>query len=91
MRSALDSVSVYPAGAVVTPHDENPLPGGLARGGLWVGGAGDVTLIDAGGNTLTIAAVAAGSKIPIQTLQVLDTGTDATSIVALYTEAVNFA
>lgn len=90
-RSALGELLVYPAGAVVTPNDAADLPGGVARGGLWIGGAGAVALVDSCGNDVVIAAAPAGGRIPLQVARVLDTGTDATDIVALYVEPQVFA
>lgn len=67
----------------VTPHDDNDLAD-VAKA-LYVGGAGDVSLIAAGDSVAVVfAAVPAGSILPVQTRRVLDTNTDATSIVALY-------
>ncbi len=49
---------------------------------LYVGGAGDVAVVTAGGSTTTFVGVVAGSIIPVQCQQVLD-ATTATSIVGL--------
>jgi hypothetical protein len=50
---------------------------------LYVGGAGDLTVLTAGGNTVTLVGVAAGTFIPIQVVRVF-TSTTATSILALW-------
>lgn len=51
---------------------------------LWVGGAGDLSLVFAdGGSAVTIAGVPAGTLLPVQVTKVMD-ATTATSIVALY-------
>ena len=50
---------------------------------LYVGGAGNLTVLTAGGNTVTLVGVAAGTFIPIQVVRVL-TSTTATNILALW-------
>lgn len=50
---------------------------------LYVGGAGNLTVLTAGGNTVTLVGVAAGTFIPIQVVRVF-TSTTATSILALW-------
>jgi hypothetical protein len=69
-------------GAAVTPHDTNELDN-YSRA-LWVGGAGNIALTTAGGDSITLSNIVAGSLIPIQAKIVLSTGTTATNIVALY-------
>ncbi len=49
---------------------------------LFVGGAGDVACVDLDGTAVTYT-VAAGTQIPVQCKQVLETGTTATNIVGL--------
>ena len=51
---------------------------------LYVGGAGNVRVKMAGGNDVTFTAVAAGSFLPINVIQVFATKTTATDIVALW-------
>lgn len=67
--------------AAVTKSDSTHL--GNVRG-LYVGGAGDVAVLTAGGTTLTFSSVPAGSVLPIQVQKVMSTNTTATAIVALY-------
>lgn len=67
-------------GVAVTKSDVTILPQTRA---LWVGGAGDLSLVFAGTTgSVTIAGVAAGTLLPFQVVQVLD-ATTATNIVAL--------
>lgn len=68
--------------ATVTPSDSTTIGG--CRG-LWVGGAGALTLdfADAQGTNIVIAAVPAGTLLPIAPLRV-KAATTATLIVALY-------
>lgn len=67
--------------AVVTPSDTADQ--GLVRG-LFVGGAGNVSLVTALGNTVVFTGVLAGSILPVRCTKVRSTGTTATNIVALY-------
>jgi hypothetical protein len=69
--------------AVVTTSDTANLP--VPARMLWIGGAGNVKVDTVGGSTgITILAVAAGTRLPIQVKKVYATGTTATNIVALY-------
>lgn len=66
----------------VTPHDTTALsPQPRA---LYVGVSGDVTVTMAGGGDAAFLNVPSGAILPIRVSKVLDTGTDATDIVALY-------
>ena len=51
---------------------------------LFVGGAGNVNLVTAGGETVTFTGVTAGSVLPVRVARVKSTSTTATSIVALW-------
>lgn len=51
---------------------------------LYVGVTGDVKLITAAGDTVTLVGVLAGSFIPIQVTRIFRTGTTATNIIALW-------
>jgi co-chaperonin GroES (HSP10) len=51
---------------------------------LYVGGAGNVELITAGGDDLVFTGVPAGSFMPVQVTRVKDTSTTATEIIALW-------
>lgn len=69
--------------AAVTPSDSTDLDVQGSRG-LWVGGAGNVAVITAQGDTVTFNGVAAGYLLPVAVSRVLATGTTATNLVALY-------
>jgi len=70
-------------GLAVTPSDTVDLTT-VARG-LYVGGAGDVIVNMAGGQTSQkFASVAAGTILPIVVTRVISTNTTATNIVALW-------
>jgi hypothetical protein len=51
---------------------------------LWIGGAGSVTVVTLGGETVTYAGVPAGTYLLVRANQVCSTGTSATNIVSEY-------
>lgn len=69
--------------AAVTPSDSTVFPFGLCRA-LYVGVAGNVTVLSAGGAAVTFSGVPAGVILPIRCKRVNSTSTTATNIVALY-------
>ena len=74
--------SSYPGAKAVTPDDTNDLdPPAKA---IYVGGAGDLTIIDGDGNTRTTNNIVAGSTVEVKATRVLATGTTATEITALF-------
>lgn len=86
-----DTFSEYASGldspaqnaAAVTPNDSTDLTN-TARA-LYIGGAGNVTLDTAGGQTtVAFVGLAAGTILPVRTARVRSTGTTATNIVALW-------
>lgn len=68
--------------AAVTPNDNADLAN-VTRF-LFVGGAGAIAVVTAGGETVTMTGVAAGSVLPIAVSRVKSTGTTATNIAALW-------
>jgi len=66
--------------AAVTPSDTTE----ILAAALYVGGAGDVSVVTEGEQTVTFSAVPAGAILPIRCTKVRTTGTDATNIVRLY-------
>jgi hypothetical protein len=73
-----------PAGnaVAITPHDSNELSN-VTRG-LYVGVTGDVVVVTANGDEVTLTALAAGVFHPIRVKQVKSTNTTATNIVGVY-------
>lgn len=69
-------------GAAVTPSDTELLP--VASKRLWIGGAGNVSLVTVRGTALTYTAVPAGTYLQVRAQQVKATGTSASNIVAEY-------
>ena len=78
--AGLDSPAID--GAAVTPNDSTDLT--TTPRALWVGGAGNVSLVTLGGTTLTITGIPAGTLLPIRVTRVRSTSTTATAIVALW-------
>lgn len=74
-----ESAVKFPA---VTPNDSTDLPGGCTRA-LWVGGAGNVVVLDEDGTESTITGVPAGTLLPIRVKRVKATST-ATNMTAFY-------
>lgn len=66
----------------ISKHDTNELP--FVTRGIYVGGAGDMTVVMQNGDTVLFAAIPAGSVLPICVKKVKSAGTDATSMVGLY-------
>lgn len=64
----------------VTPHDDTLLGQTI---GLFVGGAGNLTVTMADGNDCVLTGVVAGSVLPLSVKKV-KAATTATNIVALY-------
>jgi len=78
-----DLLSSASYAAAVTPSDIEQLPYASKR--LWIGGAGNVTVITVGGQTVEYAGVPAGTYLPVRVVQVMATGTTADiPIVAEY-------
>jgi hypothetical protein len=65
----------------VTPSDTVDLVG-VTTAGLWVGGAGAITLTTTSGQTVTLASVPTG-LLPILVKRVWNTGTTASAMVGL--------
>lgn len=72
--------TVYTNYAAVTPNDTTVIP---HTAGLYVGGAGNLTVIGPNGATVVFEAVAAGTVLEIEVITVKATGTTATFIVSL--------
>lgn len=66
-------------GFAVTPNNSTEI---FARS-LYIGGAGDVSVMMAGGATLTFVGVPAGTLLPFRVQRVRTTGTTATNIIWL--------
>ena len=75
------------SGIAITPTDDAPIKdtdGNIIQPLLWVGGAGNVAVKTATGQSITFTAVPAGTLIPIMVSEVEATGTTATLIVGIY-------
>lgn len=72
--------------AVLTKHDTNDIPLVNNKGprALYIGGTGNITVLDQDGVSCLISTIPAGSILPIRPTRLMSTGTTATTIVALY-------
>lgn len=68
--------------AVVTPSDTVDLPTGV--GMLYIGGAGNVNVDTASGQTVLFNSVTAGSRLPVLVKRVRATSTTATNMRICY-------
>jgi hypothetical protein len=79
-------VSVYlgtsESAAAVTPSDSTAFSRPTKY--LYVGGTGNLTVIDGAGNSVLFQSVPAGAVLPIACTKVMSTGTAATKIVAMF-------
>lgn len=73
----------YSVGVAVATSDTVNHANGEAQA-IYVGGAGNVTLVCPGGAVILFTAPPVGSIIPIRNVRVNATGTTATVMVALY-------
>lgn len=76
--------NIHPATnfTAVTPSDSANFA--QAARAIYVGGAGDVVLINGAGTAVKFASVPAGTILPCFTTRVNSTNTTATSIIALF-------
>lgn len=66
----------------VTPSDSTPLTQDVRA--LYIGGTGDVTVKTTNAETVSFIAVPTGFILPIRCTHVMETGTTAEFIIALY-------
>jgi hypothetical protein len=81
MPSTFENLAIPDNAAAVTPNDSTDLTN---KGILYVGGAGNVSVVTAGGDTVTFSGVAAGTFLPVMVARVRSTNTTATLILVLY-------
>ena len=67
---------------IVTPDNNTDLA--YVPRGLWVGGAGSVNVVLAGGQTVLFAGIQAGTLLPLRVSRVKSSSTSATNIVAIW-------
>lgn len=68
-------------GFAITPHDSTELS--EVTRAIFIGGAGNVSVVLASGATLTFSNLPGGSVLPIRAKQVKSTGTTATALLGL--------
>lgn len=66
----------------ITPDNDATLT--IMTRALYVGGAGNLRVLTAGGDDVTLSGIQAGSMIPIRVVKVFATSTTATAIVGLW-------
>lgn len=69
-------------GFAITPSDSTDLS--AETRGLWIGTSGDLALVLASGDEVTISGVVAGSLLPLRVRRVRASGTTAAALVGLY-------
>lgn len=74
--------AAFKTGVAITPHDSTDITGGVVQG-LYIGGAGNVTVVWADGTTSLLTAVIVGQVYPVVIQRVNATGTTATALVGL--------
>ena len=75
----------YNMWGVITPSDTVNIPWNNSRiAAIYVGVAGDVTVVNTAGQTALFKAVPAGTLLPVEASRVNATGTTATNLIALY-------
>lgn len=80
--SASGAAPVAPDNAqIITPNDTDTFASAVE---VYVGGAGIVSCVPAGGNAALVVTVPAGGFVPFRVSQVRATGTTATLLVAVY-------
>ena len=84
MTSNASAKDVSAAGnaAAVTPSDTDNLT--VVSRGIYIGSAGAVRVLTAGGQTVTFSGLAVGTIHPIRAQRVFATGTTANGIVAVW-------
>lgn len=71
----------YTVAFPITPHDTNSFT--KPCHGIYVGGAGNITLVDLNGNVVLFTAVAVGFILQVAAKRVNATGTTATALVGV--------
>jgi len=69
-------------GFAITPSDSTDLA--AETRGLWIGASGDLALVLASGDEVTISGAVGGSLLPLRVRRLKATGTTATALVGLY-------
>lgn len=85
VNNTLTADSPAQGAVVVVPGTPYASPGvGLSFRALYIGGAGDVSVVMGDGGTIVFKAVPAGTLLPVFSSQVTVTNTTATNMLALY-------
>lgn len=65
----------------IVPDDGNDLP--EVTRGIYIGGIGDLTVVDEYANQVTFVGLLPGIILPIRAVRVMATGTTATNLIGL--------
>lgn len=74
--------AAYRSGAAITPHDSTDIAGGVVNA-IYVGGAGNLVVVDQTNVAYTLTGVLVGQVYPVVARRVNATGTTATNLVGL--------
>lgn len=74
-------ITPYLKSTAITPHDSTDM---ASFDGIYVGGAGNVVVVDVNGTATTFTAVPVGTILPVRGKRVNSTSTTATNLLALY-------
>jgi len=69
-------------GFAITPNDAADLA--AETRGLWIGASGDLALVLASGDEVSLVGAVGGSVLPLRVRRIKATGTTATQLVGLY-------
>lgn len=80
------NANIFAATAKVYTVYANSIQSGLSSPGcfLYVGGAGNVSVVTVGGDIATFFGVPVGTTLPIQVVKLRSTSTSATNVIALW-------
>lgn len=69
----------------ITPSDSTSLTNGPCQA-IYIGGTGDINLVTSASGSIAVRfkRVPAGTILPVSAVRVMDTGTTATNLVAMY-------
>jgi hypothetical protein len=53
----------------------------VSHRGIWIGGGGDIAVLDHDGHTVVLAGIATGTLLPLSAKRIVSAGTTATKLV----------
>ncbi len=82
MTISIADVNIVPKNLFKTPSLDSPFA--ERPKSIWVGGTGDLSVIDVSGVTTVFVAIPAGTELHIRPAQINSVGTTATLLVMLF-------